>query len=170
LVVESRLFFGRARCVDAIVTLGTGQIPNISFGKEGTGVKSSIAATARVGKALMDLASTSERAHLLAQDLLSVESYFRFNLGIKHWIEMVYPANTSRFAIFAKKTEAVTHFKTDDWVEIGVALDAYDKIDELIKTTDKYLADTDTERERVAKCYASIMKAGDLAGEVAVRA
>jgi hypothetical protein len=170
-VAESRIFFGRARCIDAIVTLGTGQIPNIALPEEGTGIWSSLTGTAKTGMSLVNLASTSERAHLTALGLFNVESYFRFNMGLKHWIEMVYPANTSPFAIFAKKTEAVIHtLKTDDWVEIGIALDAYDKIDELIKTTDKYLADTDTERERIAKCYANMMKAGDLVGEVAVRA
>jgi hypothetical protein len=172
-VAESRIFFGRARCIDAIVTLGTGQMPNIAFPEEGTGWWSNLKGTAKIGMSLVNLAFTSERAHLIALGLFNVENYFRFNLGIDRWIEKVYPAGTSRLAKatgWASKTEEVTHFTKDDWVDIGIALDNYKKIDELIKMTDEYLADTDAERERIAKCYANIMKAGDLVGEIAVKA
>jgi hypothetical protein len=144
------------------VTLGTGQMPNISFAKEGTGWWSNLKGTLKVGMSLLNLASTSERTHLDAMGIFDNTAYFRFNLGTKvgekRWIERVYPPKAG-WLDWSKVDKHM--FQQEDWKDLEISLDDHKKMDELVSLTDEHLK-SDAEKQRIMQCRSAMTKAGDI--------
>jgi hypothetical protein len=123
LLGESRLFYGFARPIGCLVTLGTGMVPNIAFADEGDGFWSNLSGTAKVCWSMFKLSTTSETANQTAERLVEKDTYYRFNIGKhKEWIEKVYPAGTSLAAkLWTKKIEK-RHVDETDWNDLKIDL------------------------------------------------
>jgi predicted acylesterase/phospholipase RssA len=116
LLAEAASFFGKARPIGCLVTLGTGMAPNLDLGPEGTNPLSTAAADVKLVKALASLSTNSEAANGLAISFVPKDTYFRFNVGVKLY----------------EKTG-------DNWADILIAMDDYKDMVKFVGLTDTYV-------------------------------
>jgi hypothetical protein len=137
---EARLYFGFARPIGCLVTIGTGMNPNVVLPDVSNNPVGNIITTAGTIKSMWELVTTSEHANIMARNLLDSNLYFRFNVGKKlvdqTWIKQVSPTFWER--IFGKEEEA-QKYTEENWASLDIALDDYKQMAALVKLTLEFM-------------------------------
>ncbi|EAU86152.2 phospholipase [Coprinopsis cinerea okayama7 len=140
LMGEARLYFGFARPIGCLVTIGTGMNPNVVLPDVSNNPVGNIITTAGTIKSMWELVTTSEHANIMARNLLDSNLYFRFNVGKKlvdqTWIKQVSPTFWER--IFGKEEEA-QKYTEENWASLDIALDDYKQMAALVKLTLEFM-------------------------------
>jgi hypothetical protein len=129
LMGEARVYYGVARPLGCLVTIGTGMIQNIrlpsSPNKESWNPFRNIMPALETIESLYETLLASESAHLVAQSLVSDENiYYRFNFGVR---------------------------RGDNWEDRNITLDDYEHMENFADLTEEYLKDDKTQ-ERLTQC------------------
>lgn len=136
---EARLYYGFAREIGCLVTIGTGMAPNITLSTNGANILKNAVGTAALIKGMSQLATKSEHANQVAKLLVKPGHYFRFNVGVKiaekRWI--------------GEDPEEAEHFTLENWANTAIDLDDYKGMGTFVQLTTDYLKE---QVQRVAEC------------------
>jgi len=142
MIGEARVYYGFARPIGCIVTIGTGMNPNIALPKESTNTFGNLFASAGVAKSMFNLVTLSEHAAQIAAKISEPGTYFRFNVGSKiaerRWVERVVPSLYDKWVKGAKEHD-VEHYEPEDWLKITIELDDWAGMKTFVELTLKYL-------------------------------
>jgi len=141
--LEALNIFGKARPIGCFLTIGTGMPVNLDMGPAGSGVWDTIFATKALISTLMGFATATMGTHLqLSQlfDFFHEGAYFRFNAGEKidaHWVEAT--KSWSIKSIWGDDAPGEKYLAPDNWANEMIQLDEWDKMDQFVAFTEKYL-------------------------------
>lgn len=140
LMGEARLYYGFARPIGTLVTLGCGMNPNLSLPQMEHAIDYATKIGSLIG-AFIGLATVSEHANIIARSLLEPGIYHRFNLGIKiaeaKWVETVHPSFWDW--MWGARAVDIEHFTPENWVDLGVGLESWKMMVPFAELTDKYM-------------------------------
>ncbi|KAF5360636.1 hypothetical protein D9756_004637 [Leucocoprinus leucothites] len=156
LMGEARVYYGFARRLGCLVTLGTGMSPNVSLPPEGNNVFEHIKDSAGVMKSMWELATVSEQANHMAELLVRSGYYYRFNVGVrvaeKRWVEKVNPSLFERW-FGDQAPKEVDQYTPEDWANVTIDLDDYKGMGTFVELTKEYLKG---EGPRLTECASKL--------------
>ena len=151
---EARLYYGFARPVGCLVTIGTGMLPNVALAPQGTGLASNVVGTAVLLERMVTLTTNGEHANQMAEPLNVAGTYYRFNVGKKiqekRWVETVEPGLFSKW-FKGEKPEEIEHFTPENWAKVTIDMDDYQHMPQFVNLTQDYLKTEEVATE-VAVC------------------
>ncbi|KAF5360891.1 hypothetical protein D9756_004636 [Leucocoprinus leucothites] len=159
LMGEARVYYGFARQIECLVTLGTGMSPNVSLPPEGKNLFENIKDCAGVLKSMLELSTVSEQANQMAELLVRSGHYYRFNVGVriseKRWVEKVNP-NLFKKWFGDQVPKEVHQFTPEDWASVTIDLDDYKGMGTFVELTNEYLKG---EGPRLTECATKLQPA-----------
>ncbi|KAJ2921098.1 hypothetical protein H1R20_g15995, partial [Candolleomyces eurysporus] len=152
LLGEARVYYGFARPIGCLVTIGTGMNPNVVLPDTSSNALGNLGSTAVLLKRMWELVTLTEHAHQMAQSISEPGSYFRFNIGKKlaekRWIETVAPSVFDRW-FHGAKDQQVERYTPENWAQVTIALDDYKGMADFVTLTLEFMK-TEVEKTKNA--------------------
>lgn len=150
LLGEARVYYGFARPISCLVTIGTGMNPNVVLPNTSSNALGNVGGTLLTLERMWELVTLSEHAHQMAQAISEPGTYYRFNvrkkLAEKRWIESVAPTVFQRW--FGSGGKVEEKYTPENWAKVTIALDDYEGMEDFVKLTIEFMK---AEVEKVSK-------------------